>query len=67
MPEHQEARFNCANCGAPYEVIRVEAPVTADREIACLSCGVPLEAREGRFALKYFLVGRADARNRRAR
>lgn len=67
MPEHQEARFNCGNCGAPYEVVRVEAPVTADRVIACLSCGVPLEAREGRFVLKYFLVGRAVTPNRRAR
>jgi DNA-directed RNA polymerase subunit RPC12/RpoP len=66
MPE-QEARFNCANCGAPYEVVRVEAPTTADGEIACLSCGVPLEAREGRFVLKYFLVGRAVTPNRRAR
>jgi len=63
MPE-QEARFNCANCGTHYKVVRVEAPTAADREIACLSCGVPLEAREGSFALKYFLVGRGVARNR---
>ena len=60
----EHPRFNCANCGALYKVVRVEAPTAADRDIACLSCGVPLEAREGRFALKYFLVGRAAARNR---
>jgi len=67
MAEHQEARFNCGNCGAQYKVVRVEAPTAADREIACLRCAEPLEAREGRFALKYFLVGRAVTPNRRAR
>jgi len=56
MPE-QEARFNCANCGAQYKGVRVEAPTAADREIVCLSCGVPLEAREGRFALNIFSWG----------
>ena len=46
------------NCGAKYEVVRVEAPQarTTDREITCISCGGPLFGREGPFLLKYFLV-----------
>ncbi len=64
MLEPAEARFNCANCGAQYKVVRVESPATEDREVACLTCAAPLEAREGKFALKYFRVGRPAARNR---
>ncbi len=52
-------RFVCPNCGAIYRVIRAEAgPETLDREIACRSCDGPIDGREGRFVLKYFLVGR---------
>jgi predicted RNA-binding Zn-ribbon protein involved in translation (DUF1610 family) len=55
----EESRFLCPNCGAVYELVRVEAEtVTADRELTCLACGGPLQGREGRFALKYFLLGR---------
>jgi hypothetical protein len=59
MPEHHAspvAQFNCPNCNAMYDLVRVEAEsVTADRELACLTCEGPLRAREGRFVLKYFL------------
>jgi predicted RNA-binding Zn-ribbon protein involved in translation (DUF1610 family) len=55
--------FACPTCGAEYKVVRVEAPVTAgEGQLTCTSCGGPLNAREGRFALKYFGVG--DARQR---
>jgi predicted RNA-binding Zn-ribbon protein involved in translation (DUF1610 family) len=52
-----EFKFECPNCGAKYEVVRVEAPAgpTTDREITCLSCGGPLNGRQGSFLLKYFL------------
>jgi len=51
--------FNCRNCDAVYRVVRVEAgPETMDREITCRSCDGPLQGREGRFVLKYFLVKR---------
>jgi predicted nucleic acid-binding Zn ribbon protein len=54
------SRFNCSNCGAAYEVVHVEAEnVANDCELACLSCGAPLQSRQGRFVLKYFLVKRS--------
>jgi predicted RNA-binding Zn-ribbon protein involved in translation (DUF1610 family) len=56
------SRFNCPNCGARYEVVRVEAEnVAIDCELACLSCGAPLQSRQGWFVLKYFLLERSYA------
>jgi predicted RNA-binding Zn-ribbon protein involved in translation (DUF1610 family) len=53
-------RFNCSNCGAAYEVVHVKAEnVAIDCELACLSCGAPLQSRQGRFVLKYFLLKRS--------
>jgi hypothetical protein len=58
MPRNKKMRFACRICGADYEVVRVEAwPETADGDLVCVKCGGPLHAREGRFILKYFLVG----------
>jgi hypothetical protein len=38
--------------------VRVEAkPTPHEGQLICTSCGGPLNAREGRFALKYFGVG----------
>lgn len=60
MASSPRSRFNCPNCGAVYEVVYVEAEnVAIDRELACLSCGAPLQARQGGFALKYFLLERS--------
>ena len=51
--------FNCPNCETAYRVVLAEAgPETKDREITCRHCGEPLNGREGRFVLKYFLVER---------
>jgi predicted RNA-binding Zn-ribbon protein involved in translation (DUF1610 family) len=51
------SRFNCPNCSAVYEVVSVEAEnVAVDRELTCLSCGAPLQSRQGRFVLKYLLL-----------
>ena len=56
--------FTCPNCGALYQIIKVEAgPETDSREIVCLVCGGPLAAREGEFVLKYFLRRKADWRS----
>lgn len=52
MPEQTD--FNCPTCGALYKLVRVEAPTANDKPLTCLSCGVPLLNREGKFALKYF-------------
>ena len=48
--------FKCPNCSALYEVVPVEADSNSSREIACLACGAPLIARDGKLALKYFLL-----------
>lgn len=60
MPTGQASRatrFSCPNCGAAYDLVRVETEsVTTDRELVCLACGAPLKSREGRFILKYFLL-----------
>ena len=60
MSDPAPVPFNCPNCGAKYEAVRVEAPPRSqpDREITCLSCGGPLHGRQGAFILKYFLVER---------
>jgi len=53
-----DATTFCPTCGAKYKVVRVEAPVTpGEGRLVCTSCGGPLNAREGRFVLKYFGVG----------
>jgi hypothetical protein len=54
-----ESVFDCPNCGARYKLVRVEAEMTgADTPVACRCCGAPLEGRDGRHILKYFLVDR---------
>lgn len=69
MPTSQTSRptrFNCPNCGAAYDLVRVEAEsITTDRELVCLTCGAPLKSREGRFILKYFLLEPAHHMERR--
>jgi DNA-directed RNA polymerase subunit RPC12/RpoP len=61
-------RFDCSNCGAHYRLVRVEAGVeTTSREITCRSCGSPLQAREGRYVLKYFLVDRPRVQAQKGR
>ena len=53
------SRFDCPHCGARYKLVRVEVePVEAGGQIACRSCGGPLESYDGRHILKYFLVDR---------
>ena len=63
MSDSLSEPFNCPNCGARYEVVRIEEPPRpTDREVTCLSCGAPLHGREGKFLLKYFLTGRSKRR-----
>jgi transcription elongation factor Elf1 len=53
MPE--TAKFNCPTCETTYKVVRTEAsPFLNERQLLCLSCGAPLQNREGKYALKYF-------------
>jgi transcription initiation factor IIE alpha subunit len=49
--------FQCPQCAAAYQVVRVEAEEAADRDITCPACGAPLQGRDGSFILKYFLTG----------
>jgi hypothetical protein len=45
------------NRGALYQVVKVEAgPETTNSEITCRVCDAHLPAREGKFALKYFML-----------
>jgi len=66
MIESQSARFSCNHCGGRYKVVHVEMESVADDnpQIACVICGMPLQAYEGKFALKYFLVSGAKERSR---
>ena len=59
-PNTQPEPFYCSFCRAKYTIVQVEAPPgpTTDRQIECLSCGAPLNGREGAFLLKYFLIER---------
>ena len=60
--------FRCPNCAALYQVTRAESDPARNREIICLTCGGPLDAREGKFALKYlFLRPRSESDHRRER
>lgn len=68
MAEPAETRFNCPNCGAQYKIVPVEAPAVASVEdVTCVNCGTALPARDGKFALKYFLVGPKTKPDRRKR
>jgi len=53
--------FACPNCDARYEVVRVEMDSAPDLQLTFRRCGGPLNGRESRFALKYFLVDRRGA------
>jgi predicted Zn finger-like uncharacterized protein len=49
--------FKCPNCGTFYQIVKADAgPETDDRQIKCRACGAPLNARDGQFVLKYFLM-----------
>jgi predicted RNA-binding Zn-ribbon protein involved in translation (DUF1610 family) len=48
--------FQCPTCVAAYKVVRVGAPPDHNNPVLCLSCGGPLQNREGKFALKYFRI-----------
>ena len=49
----------CPNCAAEYKVVWVEmSPSDKFREITCLSCGGPLQGRDGQSGLKYFLTSK---------
>jgi hypothetical protein len=64
MSKSMATLFLCPVCAAKYEVIGFEAPPepTTEGELACLCCGGPLRAREGKFLLKYFLIERPKRR-----
>jgi transcription elongation factor Elf1 len=60
--------FACPNCGTRYTLVRAEADrASASGQLVCRSCGGPLNGREGRFVLKYFLVDRPRIQARAAR
>ena len=49
--------FNCPNCQALYQVVKVEAgPETACHDVTCPACRLALPGRDGEFVVKYFLL-----------
>ena len=69
MTRSAAVHFNCPNCNALYQIVKVEAgPETVDLEVVCRICGAPFQGREDGFVLKYFLLrkaARVDPRVRR--
>jgi hypothetical protein len=65
MPNSSPPAFKCPNCEALYQVVPIEAGLANDREITCRTCRGPLRGRDGQFALKYFLLRRSGAFERR--
>jgi predicted Zn finger-like uncharacterized protein len=60
--------FTCPNCGALYQIVKVEAgPETDNREVACRACGTQLAGREAHLVLKYFLLRKGLRARRRER
>jgi hypothetical protein len=58
METQSAASFDCPNCGARYKLVRMESDqVDLEGQIVCRRCGAPLLGREGKYILKYFLVG----------
>jgi predicted Zn finger-like uncharacterized protein len=71
MPRGNLSSFNfftCPNCGALYEVVKLQAGPEADnREATCSICDDLLAGREGEFVLKYFLLRKAIQSRRKAK
>jgi transcription elongation factor Elf1 len=71
MPRGNPSSFNfftCPNCGALYEVVKLQAaPETDNREITCSICDDPLAGRKGEFVLKYFLLRKAIRSRRKGK
>jgi predicted RNA-binding Zn-ribbon protein involved in translation (DUF1610 family) len=63
----ETTRFDCPNCAAEYKLVRAEAGPPPDHQIECRQCGASLQGREGKFILKYFLVGRGRTQAKAAR
>jgi ssDNA-binding Zn-finger/Zn-ribbon topoisomerase 1 len=61
MAKEEATPFKCLTCRAEYEVVRVVRVEAKTRlpegRLTCTKCGGPLQAREGRYILKYFLIG----------
>jgi hypothetical protein len=60
MPTQPTPSFHCPHCGVAYKIVRVEADAAAaapDEKVFCRNCDGELDARDGAFILKYFLVG----------
>lgn len=50
-------QVNCQNCGVRYQVVHIGVEsVETNHQTECLACGAPLQGRDGRFVLKYFLL-----------
>src|SRR5262249_16198412 len=48
MADASNYQFRCPSCEAEYKVVRIEAAATHSNQLTCLSCGGPLNNREGK-------------------
>jgi len=59
MAKPPAMHFDCPHCGAAYKLVHLETDaIMPEEQLDCRACGGPLQGREGRFILKYFLVNR---------
>ena len=54
--------FFCPGCGSRYKVVRVQADADLPH-LYCKVCKQPLTPADGEYALKYFLVEKANKHN----
>ena len=68
MSDPLSVPFDCPNCGAKYEIVRIEVPLqpTADREVRCVSCGGSLRGRHGMFHSQILLGGASETNRAKA-
>jgi hypothetical protein len=64
MTDDHPTEFFCPGCESRYKVVRVQADADLPyRLIHCKVCKQPLTPADGEYALKYFLVEKANKHN----
>ena len=64
MTDDHPTEFFCPGCGSRYKVVRVKADADLPyRLIHCKVCKQPLTPADGEYALKYFLIEKANKHN----
>jgi hypothetical protein len=62
MPDGKNSKFSfykCPNCAALYQLIKSQVGPRDNPQTSCGACSGELPARDGEFALKYFMLREA--------